>query len=57
MDKITLMFSRRGGRDVTEQGKMFDYFVYSDVKPDHKNKKPRHIAKNHGTNFFHIKFS
>jgi hypothetical protein len=26
------------------------------VKPDHKNKKPRHVAENHGTNFFHIKF-
>jgi hypothetical protein len=27
-----------------------------DVKPDHKNKKPRHVAENHETNFFHIKF-
>jgi hypothetical protein len=27
------------------------------VKLDHKNKKPRHVAEIHGTNFLHIKFS
>jgi hypothetical protein len=27
----------------------------SKLKSDYKNKKPRHVAENHGTNFFHIK--
>jgi hypothetical protein len=31
------------------------YSIMYNVKPDHKNKKPRHVAENLGTNFFHIK--
>jgi hypothetical protein len=53
-DRLLISSIKLGSKNFTQrEGKTKPYFY---VKADHKNKNPRHVAENLGTNFFHIKF-